>query len=65
MFVYSTDEFEVPKLLQKNKKESTCEDGISNETLKCCSPIILPIIATLFNNYIEEGIFPVCSKQLR
>ena len=31
-------------------KESTREDGITNEMLKCCSPIIEPHIATLFNN---------------
>ena len=63
MFVYPTDEFEVAKILKNMKnKKSTDEDGISNEMLKCCSPIIEPHIATLFNNCIEDGIFPDCFK---
>ena len=63
LFVYPTDEFEGSKKLKymKNKK-STGEDGMSNEMLKCCSPIIEPQIATLFNNCIEDGIFPDCFK---
>ena len=60
MFVYSTDEFEVSKILNMKNKKSN-EDGISNETLKRCSPIIEPHIATSFNNCIE-GIFPDCFK---
>ena len=63
MFVYPTDEFEVSKILENMKnKKSTGEDGISNEMLKCCSPIIEPHIATMFNNCIEDGIFPDCFK---
>ena len=63
MFVYPTDEFEVAKILKNMKnKKSTGEDGISNEMLKCCSPMIEPHIATLFNNCIEDGIFPDCFK---
>ena len=51
MFVYPTDEFEVSKVRKNmNNKKSTGEDGISNEMLKCCSPIIKRQIATLFNN---------------
>ena len=63
MFVYPTDEFEVSKKLKNKKnKKNTGEDGISNEMVKCCSRIIAPHIATLFNNCIEEGIFPDCFK---
>ena len=58
MFVYPTDEFEFSKLLQNMiNKKSNGEDGISNDMLKCCSPIKEPHIATLFNNCMEEGIF--------
>ena len=63
MFVYPTDEFEVSKILKNMKnKKSTGEDGISDEMLKCCSPIIEPHIATMFNNCIENRTFPHCFK---
>ena len=63
MFVYPTVEFEVSEIPKNMKnKKSTGEDGISNEMLKCCSPIIEPRFATIFNNCIEDGIFPDCFK---
>ena len=66
MFVYPTDEFEVSKILKNMKnKKSTGEDGISNEMFKCCSPIIEPHIATMFNNCIEDGIFSDCFETAR
>ena len=56
--MYPTGEFEVSKKLRDTKnKKSTGEDGISDEMLNCCSPIIEPHIATLFKNCIEAGIF--------
>ena len=41
----------------KNKK-SAGHDGISNEILKCCSPIIEPYVADVFNKCLEQSIFP-------
>ena len=37
-------------------------DGIINEILKCCSPVIEPAIAAAFNKCIEERTFPKCIK---
>ena len=63
MLVYPTYEVEVSKLLKKMKnKKITGEDGMSNEMLKCRSPIIEPQVATLFKNCSEEGTFPACFK---
>ena len=46
----------------KNKK-SYGLDGISNEFLKCCSPVIeSAIAAAAFNKCIEERTFPKCLK---
>ena len=45
----------------KNKK-SYGLDGISNEILKCCSPVVEPDIAAAFNKCIEERAFSKCLK---
>ena len=45
----------------KNKKSSG-HDGISNEILKCCSPVIEPILAEIFNEMIEFSIYPDWTK---
>ena len=45
----------------KNKK-SYGLDGISNEILNCCSPVIEPAIAGAFNKCIEERTFSKCLK---
>ena len=59
MFLSCTDEKEVAKLIQnlKNKK-SIGHDGISNEMLKCCSPIIEKYIVKAFNRCIDLKKFP-------
>ena len=41
----------------KNKKSSG-HDGISNEILKCCSPVIENYLTNCFNNCIEKQFFP-------
>ena len=43
----------------KNKK-SCGEDGISNEILNCCSPIVDEYIAIAFNKCILEKTYPTC-----
>ena len=59
MVLKQTDEVEIGKILNnlKNKK-STGHDGISNEILKCCSPIIEKYLCEAFNNCILERRFP-------
>ena len=59
LFIEPTGEFEVASVIKalKNKKSSGM-DGISNETLKCCSPIIERHLARAFNKCIDEGVFP-------
>ena len=63
MFVHPTNEKEISEILRglKNKKSSG-HDGISNEILKCCSPIIEPFLVKIFNQCIENCIFPDCFK---
>ena len=40
-------------------------DGISNEILKCCSPIIERHLARAFNKCINEGVFADIFKTLK
>ena len=62
MFLQPTDQWEVVKILKQMKNKSYGLDGISNEILKCCSPVIEPAIAAAFNKCIEERTFPKCLK---
>ena len=59
IIIVPTDELEIGKNVSnlKNKK-SHGHDGISNEILKCCSPIVEPYLAVAFNRAIEESKFP-------
>ena len=63
MVIFPTDELEIGKIISnlKNKK-SHGRDGISNEILKCCSPIVEPDLAVAFNRAIEESKIPNASK---
>ena len=63
MVIFPTDELEIGKIISnlKNKK-SHGHDGISNEILKCCSPIVEPYLANAFNRAIEESKFPSAFK---
>ena len=45
----------------KNKKSSE-PDGISNEILKCCSPVVEEPLSKAFNERVKIGIFPECLK---
>ena len=49
MVIFPTDELEIGKIISnlKNKKRHG-HDGISNEVLKCCSPIVEPYLAVAF-----------------
>ena len=58
-----TNELEVSKIVGslKNKKSSGL-DGISNEILKSCSPIIEKYLVRSLNDSIEKQVFPECLK---
>ena len=63
MVLAYTNEHEMKKSLEKLKaKQSTGRDDISNEILKCCSPIIEKYLTTFFNKCIENAIFPETMK---
>ena len=54
---------EISKIIKSMKnKKSTGHDGINNEILKCCSPVIEPYLVEAFNDSIQCGIFPDCLK---
>ena len=54
LFLQPTDQWEVAKILKQMKnKKSYGVDGISNEILKCFSPVIELAIAAAFNKCIE------------
>ena len=54
-----TGEFEVASILKAMKNKKSCGmDGISNEILKRCSPIIERHLALALNKCIDEGVFP-------
>ena len=63
MVLNYTNELEVSKIVTslKNKKSSG-HDGISNEILESCSPIIEKHLVGSFNNCIEKQFFPECLK---
>ena len=55
MFVHQTNASEVTKEIREMKyKNSYGEDGITNEIIKCCSPIVENNIAIAFNKCIHE-----------
>ena len=63
MVLATTNEQEIKKILENLKpKRSTGHDEISNEILKCCSPIIEKYLTTLFNKCIEARVFPETMK---
>ena len=63
MFLQPTYQWEVSKNLKQIKNtKSYGLDGISNEILKYCSPVIEPAIAAALNKCIEERTFPKCLK---
>ena len=66
MVLNNTTTEEINKIFRnlKNKK-STGHDGISHEILKCCSPIIEPYVADVFNKCLEQSIFPEPLKKAR
>ena len=54
-----TNQHETSKFLAKMKnKKNSGHDGISNEILKCCSPVIEIYLTNCFNNCIEKQFFP-------
>ena len=61
MVLPKTDE--VRSIINKMKnKKSTDHDGISNEILKLCFPIIEPYLVDATNKAIETQCFPKCLK---
>ena len=63
MVVYPTNASEVTSIIKKMKNKKSCgEDGISNDILKCCSPIVDEYIAIAFNKCILEKTYPTCLK---
>ena len=63
MFLTKTDEYEAHKLMKELKNEkSISHDGISNEILKCCSPITEKYLVKAFNICLEERKVPQCMK---
>ena len=62
MFVHPTKEKEDYEILHGMKNKSSGHDGISNEILKCWSPILEPFLVRIFNQCITNYIFPECFK---
>ena len=63
MVVHQTNASEVTKILREMKcKKSYGEDGIINEMIKCCSPIVENFIAIAFNKCVQEKTYPKCFK---
>ena len=54
-----TGEFEVASVIKALKNKKICGmDGISNEILKSCSPIMERHLSRASNKCIDEGAFP-------
>ena len=41
---------------------SSGSDGISNEILKCCSPVVVEHLSKALNECLKIGTFPECLK---
>ena len=50
----ATDQQEIAKILKKMKNKSSSPDRISNEILKCCSPVVESFIESAFNQCLLE-----------
>ena len=63
MVLNATSPEEIALMYKKLKnKKSSGSDGISNEILKCCSPVVEEHLCKAFNEYLKIGIFPECLK---
>ena len=59
MVLTLTNESEVGQVLEKLKnKKSSGHDDLSNEKLKCCSPMIEKYLTEIMSTVIEERKFP-------
>ena len=59
LFIKPTGVFEVASVIKALQNKKSCGmDGISNENLKCCSPIIERHLARAFDRCLDEGVFP-------
>ena len=66
MVLHPTNEHEISKILRQMKnKKSTGYDGISNEILKCCSPVVEHYLAKVINKCFNEEIIPDCLKKTK
>ena len=63
MFISPTNTQEVAKVLEhlKNEKKRG-HDGISNEIVKSCSPIVDSISANFFKESIQKSTYPIGLK---
>ena len=63
MIIPPTDHLKASKIIKQLKnKKSSGHDGISNELLKCCSPVIDSFLANAINRAINEHVFPETLK---
>ena len=61
--VHQTNASEVTKIIREmNCNNNYGEDGITNEIIKCCSPIVEKFIAIGFIKCIQEKTYPKCFK---
>ena len=61
--MHPTNGKEICEILHGLKNEkSSGHDGIGNEILKCCSPVVEPFLVRIFNQCITNCIFPECFK---
>ena len=63
MFLHETDQAEILTLISSLEKQKACGyDHISNKILKSTSYVIAPFLAKLFNECMQQGIFPDAYK---
>ena len=61
MVFNDTSPEEIAQIIEKMKnKKSSGSDGISNEILKCCSPVIDEHLSKAFIECLKIGICPEC-----
>ena len=61
LFLLPTSTSEISKLIRNLNINKSCGyDSISNKVLKFSCSIIAPFIAKLFNQCIQDGVFPSC-----
>ena len=65
MFLSETSDHEIEKVINSFKNNGSCINEIPTRIFKIISNSISEILSNLFNQSVQQGIFPDCLKTAR